>query len=224
MTDCLFNYKVIRDNVLVGAVQLEYMGRDCMCIKYITTIDPEIHIPLYQQLRIKHPESIIWSIRNRPNEPVNPEFDFEEKRQRFWEDNSFEFHTGHGHFNYSNWRLIKQYIPSTQNLIQHCTLDKLTYRAVGIPDTDIYDANLSKCRITDTNFCDSIIYDTGLNRIQIIASGINDGKFFYVDFEGSVIKNSSLVNVSIENCDIKDFTIDGINVKEALYYYMNREC
>ena len=120
----------------------------------------------------KQTETTTWSIRNRPNEPEHPGYDFENKRQWFWEDNSFEFHTGHGHFNYSNWRLRKNYTPSTSNLIQHCSLDKLTYQAVGIPETDIYDANLSKCRITDTNFCDSIIYDTGLHRIRVVDSDI----------------------------------------------------
>jgi hypothetical protein len=222
MAECLYNYKVIRENAIVGVVQLEYMGRDSMCIKYLAVSDSEIHIPLYQALRIKHPEGMYWNIRNRPGEPEHPGYDFEEHRQRFWEDNGFDFYTGHGHLNYSNWRKLK-YTPSTPNLIQHNSLVKLTYRSVGIPETDIYDANLSGCRITDTNFSGSIIYDTSLDKIRVIDSGIRGGEFTYVKFDRTKIRNSSLLDVTMENCDIQGLTIDGVNVEEALEYYKDKK-
>jgi len=192
MPDCRYHYKIIHDGTVKGVVQLEYIGRESMLIKNIAVKDPMLHRAIFRALQQQHPEAPFWHIRQS-------ETDYELRRKHFWEDNHFVFYTGHIYQNYSNWFIITDYTPASEHIIEHCSMEGLIYRSVGIPQTDIYDVNMRGSRISFVDLLDSIIFDAAMDRTRFV--------------------DCNLSNVRIEHCNISGLTIDGIDVEEALKAY-----
>lgn len=227
MPGCRWFYKIMQCGKCVGAVNLAYVGMEAMLIRSLAYMEPENNIYLFELLKKKHPQIECWMIRNAPD---NDEFrgiedfnyDFEEKKQRFWEDNGFTFYTSARYNQY-----IKMFRPHDEvynssryrfALLDN-SMDGVAFRFFGAAKLDWYDGAMVGWRVTDCNFSEALIYDTWMGNSKLYDSGLSDSEFNYIEFDRSTFNGGSFKDCKIESCNISGMTIDGINVAEALKYY-----
>ena len=79
-------------------------------------------------------------------------------------------------------------------------------------DLDVSDVNLEGSHFSDVRLAESTFESATLEA----------SKFTDVVFDTSVIEHSSLVGVSIKNCDYEGMRIDGVAVKDLLEAYQSR--
>lgn len=224
MPDCTYYYKIMQSGKCVGTVNLAYVGMEAMLIRCLAYSDQDINIYLFELLKQKHPEVMCWMIRNAPdNEEFNGiedfNYDWEGKKQRFWEDNGFTFYTK-ARYN----QFIKMMKPHDEVYnssryrfaLLDGSMDGVSFRFFGAARLDFYDGAMGNWRITDCNFSKALIYNTWMGDSKFYETGINDSDFRYTDFGGSAFSDGSFKDCKIENCNIHGLTIDGINVEEAL--------
>lgn len=225
MPNCSYLYKIIQAEQFIGVVTLEYIGRDAMHIRNIAIPDSDMNIYLFELLKLKHPEVLCWTIRSAPDNIEHFNYDFEGKKQQFWEDNGFTFYT-----NVPYNSFIKMLVPHDELYnsskyrfaLLDGSMDNITFRFFGVKGMDCYDGIMTNCRLTDVNFGEAIIYDTFMGKSKIYSTGIGDSDFRFSSFERSNFTNVSFEDCTFANCNLKGLTIDGINVENALRKYKDR--
>jgi len=166
-------------------------------------------------------------IRNAPDgEPFNGiedfNYDWEGKKQQFWEDNEFIFYTD-ARYN----QFIKMLKPHDEvynsSRYRFALLDgsmnNVSFRFFGMTGLDFYDGAMPNARFTDVYLADALIYDTGMERNRFYKVFMEDCDFRYTTLERSRFSNSNFVDCELTGCDIKGMTIDGINVEDVLRAY-----
>jgi DNA-binding transcriptional MerR regulator len=232
MPDCRWFYKIMQDGQCIGAINLAYVGMEAMLIRNLAYIEPDNNIYVFELLKRIHPNIECWMIRNSsdnlwgaPEEQRGIDdfnYDWEEKKQRFWEDNGFVFYTN-ARYN----QFIKMMRPHDdvynsskyRFALLDNSMDGVSFRFFGVSKLDWYDGKMTDWRITDCNFSNALIYDTWMGDSKFFDSGLGNSVFQYVSFDHSIFNGGSFNNCKISNCNISGMTIDGINVEEALKYY-----
>jgi len=230
MPGCRWFYRIMQGGECVGAINLAYVGMEAMLIRCLAYSDPDNNIYLFELLKRTHPDILCWMIRNAPdNEDFKGKedfnYDWEGKKQRFWEDNGFIFYTN-ARYN----QFIKMMKPHDEVYkssryrfaLLDGSMDGVSFRFFGAQRLDFYDGAMTNWRITDCNFEKVLIYDSGMGNSKIYDTRITDSEFHYVDFSESVFSSSSFRNCKMENCDITGMTIDGVNVEEAIKAFQGR--
>ena len=237
MSDCRWFYRIMQGGECVGAVHLAYVGMEAMLIRCLAYSDPDNNVYIFELLKRKHPDILCWMIRNAPDGSVpwgvkgdyksreDFNYDWEGKKQRFWEDNGFTFYTN-ARYN----QFIKMMKPHDEVYkssryrfaLLDGSMDGVSFRFFGAQRLDFYDGAMTNWRITDCNFEKALIYDSGMGNSKIYDTRITDSEFHYVDFSGSVFSSSRFRNCKLENCDITGMTIDGVNVEEAIKAFQGR--
>ena len=213
MPDCRWFYKIIRDGLCVGAVNLVYVGMEAMLIRNLAYVEPKDNVHIFELLKRCYPEVLCWNLYflNKHGE-CEYLFDWEGKKRRFGDDNGFTFYTD------ARWdRYIKMLKPHDEVYnssryrfaLLDGSMDGVSFRFFGADHLDFYDGKLRWCRITDTDFTEAMIYDTGMSRSRIFDSTLDDCQFRY----------SSLRGCEFTQCDFEGATIDGIPVEDALKLY-----
>jgi DNA-binding transcriptional MerR regulator len=224
MPDCACYYKILQKGVCIGAVNLAYVGREAMLIRCLAYDEPDMNIFLFELLKQKHPDIQCWMIRNAPDNKEDFNYDWEMKKQQFWEDNGFIFYTD-ARYN----QFIKMMSPHDEVYnsskyrfaLLDGSMDDVSFRFFGLNRLDFYDGAMPNCRFTDVNFSETLIYNTWMAKSRFYESGIDDSDFRYTSFDKSTFIDGSFQDCEIRNCIIKGLTIDGINVEAALDYYKN---
>ena len=209
--NCRWFYKIMQNGRCVGAVQLAYVGMEAMLIRNLAYSDPDNNIYLFELLKREFPDILCWMIRNAAD-IGDFNYDYEDKKQQFWEDNGFVFYTS-ARYN----QFIKMLKPHDEvynsSRYRFALLDGsmhgVSFRFFGLEDMDFYDGKMTNWRITDCNFSNALLYD----------SWMGGSKFYDTGFYDSEFKHCDLSNVRIENCCIDGMTIDGVNVAEAIKVY-----
>jgi len=205
MPDCRWFYKIMQDGKCVGAVKLAYVGMEAMLIRSLAYQEPDNNVYLFELLKQMFPDVLCWNIYY-PNDENDKEdfcFDWESKKRQFGEDNGFIFYTD------ARWnRYIKMLTPHDEVYnsdryrfaLLDGSMDGVSFRFFGLDGLDFYDGKMTNWRVTDCDFGNALIYDTWMG----------NSKFY----------DTSFTNCQFEYCDISDMTIDGINVKDALDYFI----
>ena len=230
MSDCRWFYKIMQCGKCVGAVNLAYVGMEAMLIRCLAYMEPDNNIYVFELLKQLYPSIECWMIRNatdneerRGIEDFN--YDFEEKKQRFWEDNGFRFYTSARYNQY-----IKMFKPHDEVYnssryrfaLLDGSMDGVSFRFFGAHKLDWYDGAMTGWRITDCNYSEALIYDTWMGNSKFYDTGLGNSEFNYVDFDSSRFSGGSFKDCKVENCDLMGMTIDGINVQEALEHYKKK--
>lgn len=206
MPDCTCYYKIILSGQWIGVIDLAYVGREAMLIRCLAYPDPEINIYLFELLKQKYPEVMCWMIRSTPNNEDDFNYDWEMKKQQFWEDNGFSFYTD-ARFNQFIYMIKPHdevYNSSKYRFaLLDGSMDNITFRFFGVKGMDCYDGIMTNCRLTDVNFSEALIYDTWMGKSKFYDTGLGDSDFRYSSFERSAFINSSFEDCTIENCNIK---------------------
>lgn len=230
MSDCRWFYKIIQDGKCVGAVNLAYVGMEAMLVRCLAYIEPDNNIYVFELLKQSHPHIECWMIRNATDneercgiEDFN--YDFEEKKQRFWEDNGFRFYTSARYNQYIKMSKPHDEVYNSSRYrfaLLDSSMDGVSFRFFGAHRLDWYDGAMTGWRITDCNYSEALIYDTWMGNSKFYDTGLGNSEFNYVDFGNSTFSGGSFKDCKIENCDISGATIDGVNVVEALKYYKDK--
>ena len=90
MPECTFWYKIMQVDKCVGAVNLEYGGRESMIIRNIAYIEPDNNIYIFELLKQKHHDVLCWQVYlTSVGNNITCHQDYEAKKQQFLEDNGF---------------------------------------------------------------------------------------------------------------------------------------
>ena len=230
MSDCRWFYKIMQDGQCVGAVSLAYVGMEAMLIRCLAYIEPDNNIYIFELLKRLYPNIECWMIRNaidheerRGIDDFN--YDFEEKKQRFWEDNGFRFYTDARYNQYIKMAKPHDEVYNSSKYrfaLLDGSMNGVSFRFFGLNDLDFYDGAMPGWRITDCNFSNALIYDTWMGNSKFYETGLLNSEFNFNAFDDSRFNGGSFKNCKIENCDISGMIIDGINVKDALEHYKNK--
>jgi len=194
MPECACYYKIMQNSVCIGVVNLTYVGREAMLIRCLAYMEPDMNVYLFELLKKKYPDVLCWMIRNAPDNKENFNYDWEMKKQQFWEDNGFYFYTD-ARYN----QFIKMMRPHDEvynsSKYRFALLDgsmnDVSFRFFGMNKLDFYDGAMPSCRFTDVNFSEAVIYDTWMGKSRFYASGIEDSDFRYTAFDRSKFTNGS---------------------------------
>lgn len=222
--ECAWYYKIMQNNICIGAVNLAYVGYEAMLIKNLAYFESDICIYLFELLKQEFPNIMCWMIRNAPNNKDDFNYDWEMKKQQFWEDNGFTFYTD-ARFN----QFIKMMKPHDEvynsSKYRFALLDgsmnDVAFRFFGMSRLDFYDGAMPNCRFTDVNFSEAFIHDTWMAKSRFYCSGIDESDFRYTNLDRSTFNNVSFKDCIFTDCEISGMIIDDVNVKEALEYYKN---
>jgi len=226
MPDCRWFYKIMQDDECVGALYLVYVGMEAMLIRCIAYTEPDNNLYIFELLKQLYPEIMCWNIYypNDSNEGFY-NFDFAEKKRQFGDDNGFAFYTG------ARWdRYIKTVKPHDEIYnsskyrfaLLDGSMDGVSFRFFGVDHLDFYDGKMTNWRVTDCDFGNALIYDTYMGNSKFYDSTLTNIEFRHNCLDDSKFSNNSFKNCAIENCDLTDMTIDGINVEEALKLYKEK--
>lgn len=228
MPGCRWFYKVMQDGKNVGAVNLICVGMEAMLIRSIAYNDPDNNIYLFELLKQTHPDILCWNIYF-PNKDANEgefHFDWDGKKRQFTDDNGFTFYTD------ARWnRYIKTLKPHDEIYnssryrfaLLDGSMDGVSFRFFGVDKLDWYDGRMTNWTINDCYFGEALIYDSYMGNSKFYDSTMDNSDFRYTSLCGSSFVGGNFNNCKIENCDITDMTVDGINVKDALEYYKNNK-
>lgn len=222
---CAWCYKIMQNEMCIGAVTLSYVGMEAMLIRSIAYINPDNNVYIFELLKQMHPDILCWNILFANDDKRQISLitdDYEGKRKQFRDDNNFTFYTSAGGDHYI--KLLKPhdeiYNSSRYRFaLLDGSMDGTSFRFFGINKLDFYDGMLTQCRITDVNFCDAFIYDTWMDRTRIYDSQIADSAFRYVQLDRSEFTDTSFKDCVFKNCNLNGMTIDGICIEEALDMY-----
>jgi len=214
--DCQWLYKIMRGGQCVGAVTLMFAGMEAMLIRCIAYEDPDDNIYLFELLKRQHPDVLCWNLYF-PNKHGEGDiyFDWEGKKRRFGDDNGFTFYTD------ARWdRYIKMLKPHDEVYnssryrfaLLDGSMDGVSFRFFGADCLDFYDGGLRRCRITETDFAEALIYETYMG----------NSRFYDNTMDGCQFRCSSLRDCEFTQCDFSGATIDGIPVEEALKLYREK--
>ena len=223
MPDCRWFYKIVQDGKCVGAVYLVYIGMEAMLIRCLAYMEPDNNVYVFELLKRQYPEIMCWNIYypNDSNEGLY-NFDFEDKKRQFGDDNGFTFYTG------ARWdRYIKTMKPHDEIYnssryrfaLLDGSMDGVSFRFFGTDKMDWYDGKMTNWRVTDCDFGNALIYDSYMGKSKFIDSTLDNSDFRYTGLSDSIFKDVRFTNCKLESCHIAGMTIDGINVKEALEFY-----
>lgn len=227
MPGCTCYYKIMSNNTCIGAVDLAYVGMEAMLIRCFACLDPGLNVYLFELMKNQYPQVLCWMIRNAPEgEPFhgmeNFNYDWEGKKQQFWEDNGFTFYTD-ARYNQFIKMLKPHDVVYNSSRYRFALLDgsmnNVSFRFFGMTGLDFYDGAMPQARFTDVYFADACIYDTGMERSKFYSTFMEDCDFRYSTLERSRFNHTNLKNCRLTQCDIEGMTIDGINVEEALNAY-----
>lgn len=122
-------------------------------------------------------------------------------------------------------------IPNSE--FYHSDLAGSFYMSCSLQDSRITDCNLSGARLTNLNMTNMLLADLRLSGSEVgfvaldgvafhdthLGSSRQPVVFDRCDLSGSVIRNSQLSGVHIEQCDVAGMTINGIAVETLLEVY-----
>jgi hypothetical protein len=220
----------MQDGQCAGAVNLAYVGTEAMLIRCLAYMEPDNNVYIFELLKRLFPQIKCWMIRNatdneerRGIEDFN--YDWEEKKQRFWEDNGFVFYTDARYNQYI--KMLKPHDDVYNNsqyrfALLDGSMDGVAFRFFGVSKLDWYDGAMTNWRVTDCNFSDALIYDTWMGGSKFFDTGLDNSEFHYAGFDNSIFSGGSFKDCKITGCNIQGMTIDGVNVEEALKHYKNR--
>lgn len=226
MPECRWWYKLIQQEVCIGAVNLAYTGRDSMTIRNLAYQEPEDTVYIFELLKQNHPEILCWLMfeSEETNEYCYP--DCEMKKTLFREDNGFQYLTGANRRD--QYQVLSKPFEQIYNdrkyrfargLDETDDLTNLSWLRCSMANADWYDNYMGNWRITDSFVGNIVLYDNYLKNGCYYDNAMNDSDFRYSDLENSSFQNCSLKNCRIKNCDIDGMTIDGMNLKEELTAY-----
>lgn len=222
---CAWCYKIMQNEMCIGAVALSYVGMEAMLIRNIAYINPDNNVYIFELLKRMHPDILCWNILFANGDKRQISLitdDYEGKRKQFIDDNNFSFYTAAGGDHYIKLMKSHDEIYNTSRYrfaLLDGSMDGTSFRFFGINKLDFYDGALTQCRITDVNFCEAFIYDTWMDKTRIYDSQIADSAFKYVQFDRSEFAYASFKDCVFKNCDLQGMMIDGICVADALDIY-----
>lgn len=222
---CAWCYKIMQSEKCIGAVTLSYVGMEAMLIRSIAYMNSDNNVYIFELLKQMHPDILCWNILFANDDIRQISLitdDYEGKRKLFSADNNFTFYTSAGGDHYIKLMKPHDEIYNTSRYrfaLLDGSMDGTSFRFFGINNLDFYDGALTKCRITDVNFCEAFIYDTWMDRTRIYDSQIADSAFKYVQLDRSTFTDVSFKDCVFKNCDLTGMTIDGICVEDALNMY-----
>jgi|GEM_PF-2445922 len=227
MPDCTCYLKIMQGGECIGVVNLAYVGMEATLIRCLAYGDPDNNVYLFELLKRKYPGTLCWMIRNAPDgdgfhgmEDFN--YDWEGKKQRFWEDNGFVFYTS-ARYN----QFIKMMKPHDEVYnssryrfaLLDGSMDGVSFRFFGLNSLDFYDGAMPGARFTDVYFADALVYDTTMMRSRFTASGLEDCDFRYVALDRAKFEDCSFQDCALTRCNLEGMTIDGVNVMDAIRAY-----
>jgi DNA-binding transcriptional MerR regulator len=225
MPDCALYYKIIQAGECVGAIGLASVGKEAMLIRTIAYDDPDNNIYLFELLKQKHPDILCWNIyfpNDNENNADHWQYDFENKKRQFSDDNGFTFYTD------ARWnRYIKMLKPHDEVYnssryrfaLLDGSMDDVAFCFFGTERLDWYDGRMVGWRITDCNCENALVYDTFLGNSKFYEGGFENSDFRYNRFHGCTFYKAILKDCAFTDCDLDGMTIDGVNVKEAIDLY-----
>ena len=227
MPDCRWFYKIMQDDQCIGAVNLAYVGMEAMLIRCLAYLEPDNNVYIFDLLKSLYPQIECWMIRNATDNKERRaiddfNFDWEGKKQRFWEDDGFTFYTA-ARYNQYIW-MSKPHDEVYNSgryrfALLDGSLDGVSFRFFGAANLDWYDGAMVGWRVTDCNFSEALIYDTWMGKCKFYDSGLEDSEFRYTGFDRSSFMGGSFKDCVISDCNIHGMTIDGLNVEDALKAY-----
>lgn len=230
MPDCRWFYKIMQDGQCVGAVNLAYVGMEAMLIRNLAYMESDNNIYIFELLKRLYPHIECWMIRNATDNDERRgiddfNYDFEEKKQRFWEDNGFRFYTAARYNQYIKMSKTHDEVYNSSRYrfaLLDGSMDGVAWRFFGAGNMDWYDGAMPGWRVTDCNFSEALIYDTWMGKSKFYDTGLEESEFNYVGFDRSTFKGGSFKDCKIENCELAGMTVNGINVEEALKLYKEK--
>jgi DNA-binding transcriptional MerR regulator len=229
MPECRWIYKIMQDGQCIGAVNLAYVGMEAMLIRCLAYMEPDNNIYIFELLKKLFPQIKCWMIRNATDNEERCgiddfNYDWEEKKQRFWEDNGFVFYTDARYNQYI--KMLKPHDDVYNNsryrfALLDGSMDGIAFRFFGVSKLDWYDGAMTSWRVTDCNFSGALIYDSWMGNSKFFDTGLDNSEFIYGGFDNSIFNGVSFKDCKITGCNIQGMTIDGINVEEALKQYKN---
>ena len=223
MADTQWYYKIMQSGQCIGAIRLAFGGMEATIIRNIAYKEPDNNIYLFELLKKQFPQTLCWMIRNtKENDKYYWNYDWEGKKQRFWEDNGFEFYN-----DYRNREYVKMMKPHDEVYsstryrfgLSDGSMDGVSFRFFGANNLDWYDGQMRDWRVTDCNFSDTIIYDTVMYGTKVYFCGLGNSDFQYVELDNCTFKGVNFTDSKLTDCNIQGMTIDGVNVEEALKFY-----
>jgi len=223
MVDTQWYYKIVQGDQCVGAVRLAFGGMEATIIRNIAYKEADNNIYLFELLKKQFPQTLCWMIRDtKENDKYYWNYDWEGKKQRFWEDNGFAFYSDNRNSEY-----VKMLKPHDEvynssryrfGLIDG-SMDGVSFRFFGANKLDWYDGQMRDWRVTDCNFSDTIIYDTVMASTKVYFCGLGNSDFQYVELDNCTFKGVNFTDSKLTECNIQGMTIDGVSVEEALKFY-----
>lgn len=230
MSGCRWWYKLMQKDVCIGVVNLAYTGRNSMAIRNLAYIDPDHNIYIFELLKQRYPDVLCWMMfeAEEENEYCYP--DREMKKTQFREDNGFRYLTS------ANRRDQYEYLTKPFDQIYNGSkyrfalgldetgdLSDLSWLRCSMANADWYDNYMGNWRITDSYMGNGLFYDNYLGEGKYFDNVMHHSEFCYSNLENSIFENSNLKNCKIENCDLAGMTINGIDVQEALKFYVDQK-
>jgi len=229
MPNCRWFYKIIQDSQCVGAVMLAYVGMEAMLIRSLAYFEPDNNVYIFELLKKLFPHIECWMIRNATDNEERRgiddfNYDWEDKKQRFWEDNGFVFYTNARYNQYIKMMKPHDEVYNSSRYrfsLLDGSMDGVAFRFFSVNNLDWYDGKMTGWRVTDCNFSDALIYDTWMGNCKFYDTGLENSEFYSAYFNRSSFNSGSFQDCKITNCNIQGMTIDGVNVEDALKHYKN---
>ncbi len=227
MPDCRVFYKIMQSCEIIGAINLAYVGMEAMLIRCLAYNDPDNNIYLFELLKQKYPQILCWMICNATDNDTRPgiedfNYDWEGKKQRFWEDNGFTFYTDARYNQYIKMMKPHDEVYKSSRYrfaLLDDSMNNVSFRFFGLGGLDFYDGAMPNWRVTDCYFADTLIYDSTMMRSRFYDSGLDDCDFRYAILDRSVFAHCSFKDCTLTDCDITGMTVDGVSVADAILAY-----
>jgi len=242
-------FKIIYDNEVMGVTLLSHTGREHGRIDRLYILPEYqgkgLGSSILQLIEEYFPKIKVWTLETSQRSPRNHHFyekngygliDEDEDDKYYCKtigDNTYESEKitcsrdleGHN-FRECNMKTVDFYDTNMSNSsFSNMNLSKNVYQNSNLRDNRFTNVNLSSTVFGDSNMrnteiCHVSMTDAYLHDInQDVTDDESNIIFEKCKICNSLIKDSDLKNVKIQNCNLDGMTIDGVNVLEMLEFY-----